>query len=90
MCPMRSSRQLRSSSPGTRPANPLIIRFIDQMRSQGNAVESICWGRREQGVAIAARTYRHSKTTRPSHKTVCDATLLDILHGLWGTPASLY
>jgi len=32
--------------------------FIDQMRSEGHAVESIVRVLREQGVKIAARTYR--------------------------------
>lgn len=32
--------------------------FIDQMRSQGHAVESVIRVLREQGVKIAARTYR--------------------------------
>ncbi len=60
------------------------------MRSHGYAVESICRVLREQGVVIAARTYRHAKATGPSPRTVSDAQLLDILHGLKGTPASLY
>ena len=75
---------------GTRPPKPLIIGFIDQMRSHGYAVESICRVLREQGVAIAARTYRRAKATGPAHRAVSDAQLLDILHGLKGTPASLY
>ena len=60
------------------------------MRSHGYAVESICRVLCEQGVAIAARTYRHAKATGPSPRAVSDAQLLDILHGLKGTPASLY
>lgn len=60
------------------------------MRSHGYAVASICRVLREQGVAIAARTYRHAKATGPSPRTVSDAQLLDILHGLKGTPESLY
>ena len=60
------------------------------MRSQGHAVESICRVLRGQGVAIAARTYRHARATGPSPRTVSDAQLLDTLHGLKGTPESLY
>lgn len=60
------------------------------MRSHGYAVESICRVLCEQGVSIAARTYRHAKATGPSPRAVFDAQLLDVLHGLKGTPASLY
>lgn len=41
-------------------------------------------------MAIAARTYRHAKSTGPSPRTVSDAELLDTLHGLKGSPESLY
>ena len=41
-------------------------------------------------MAIAARTYRHARATGPSPRTVSDAQLLDTLHGLKGTPESLY
>jgi len=34
------------------------VGFIDQMRSKGYAVESILAVLREQGVTVAARTYR--------------------------------
>lgn len=60
------------------------------MRSQGHTVESICRVLREQGVAIAARTYRHAKAAGPSARAVSDAELLDTLHGLKGSPESLY
>ena len=43
---------------GTRPPQPLIMGFIDTMRAEGHAVESICRVLREQGCQIAARTYR--------------------------------
>lgn len=68
----------------------MIIGFIDQMRSQGHAVESICRVLREQGVKIAARTYRHTTSTGPSLRTMFDAQLLDTLRGLKGSPESLY
>ncbi|WP_255372467.1 IS3 family transposase [Corynebacterium sp. CNJ-954] len=68
----------------------MIIGFIDHMRSYGYAVESICRVLRDQGVQIAARTYRHAKATGPSPRRVSDAQLLDTLHGPKGTPESLY
>ena len=44
--------------------------FIDAMRAEGHAVESICRVLREQGCQIAARTYRawknpHRRVARP-------------------------
>lgn len=47
--------------------------FIDQMRSEGHAVESITSILREQGVKIAARTYRAWRRGRMSTRTVTDA-----------------
>ena len=47
--------------------------FIDQMRSEGFAVESIIRVLREQGVKIAARTYRAWRAGRVSARTVTDA-----------------
>jgi putative transposase len=35
--------------------------FIDTMRAEGHAVESVCRVLREQGCQIAARTYRSWK-----------------------------
>ncbi len=60
------------------------------MRSQGYAVESICRVLREQGVAIAARTYRHAKASQPSARAVSDASLLNVLHQVKRTPESMY
>jgi len=40
----------------TRPPQPLMMGFIDQMRAEGFAVESICRVLREQGCQVAART----------------------------------
>lgn len=51
--------------------------FIDQMRSEGFAVESIIRVLREQGVKIAARTYRAWRAGRVSVRTVTDALVLD-------------
>jgi transposase InsO family protein len=51
--------------------------FIDQLRSEGFAVESICRVLREQGVKIAARTYRSWKQGRVAARTVSDALIMD-------------
>lgn len=51
--------------------------FIDQMRSEGHAVESIVRVLREQGVKVAARTYRAWRQGRVSVRTVTDALVLD-------------
>jgi putative transposase len=52
---------------------PLICGFIDQMRARGFRVESICPVLSEQGVRVAAGTYRNWKTAAPSARTVTDA-----------------
>ncbi|WP_245563349.1 DDE-type integrase/transposase/recombinase [Microbacterium gubbeenense] len=51
--------------------------FIDQMRAEGHAVESIVRVLREQGVKIAARTYRAWRQGRVSVRTVTDALVFD-------------
>ncbi len=51
--------------------------FIDQMRAQGHAVESIIRVLRQQGVKIAARTYRAWRQGRISARTVTDALVVD-------------
>jgi hypothetical protein len=44
----------------------LIVAFIDELRAEDHAVESICRVLREQGCQIAARTYRDwARTTQP-------------------------
>ena len=55
----------------------MIFDFIDQMRSEGYAVESICRVLCEQGCQVAARTYRawKSRSVDPSARTVADAYL---------------
>ena len=73
---------------GTRPPQPLIMGFIDTMRAEGHAVESICRILREQGCQIAARTYRSWK--RPSRaltaRTVSDAHVVDAVRDVaWVT-----
>ena len=62
--------------------------FIDTMRSQGHAVESICRVLREQGCQIATRTYRAWK--RPGRgvaaRTVSDAHVVDAVRTIaWTT-----
>jgi putative transposase len=72
--------------------------FIDQMRARGFAVGSICQVLRNQGVQVAARTYRSWKAPgrQVAARTVCDAVvsnaLLDARVGPDGrpTPESLY
>lgn len=51
--------------------------FIDQMRSEGHAVESIIRVLREQGVKVAARTYRAWRHGRLSARTITDAMVVD-------------
>ncbi len=62
--------------------------FIDTMRAEGHAVESICRVLREQGCQIAARTYRSWKRTGrvvPA-RTVSDAHVVDAVREIaWTT-----
>jgi transposase InsO family protein len=66
--------------------------FIDDLRSEGHAVESVCRVLREQGCQIAARTYRSWKqTSRPiATRTLSDAVVIDGLLATVGTPEGLY
>lgn len=60
--------------------------FIDTMRSEGHAVESTCRVLREQGVQIAARTYRDWRTAAPAARTVSDAFVVDAVRTVaWTT-----
>ncbi len=60
--------------------------FIDQMRAEGHAVESIIRVLREQGVKIAARTYRARRQGRVSVRTVTDAMVVDaVREAAWTT-----
>jgi putative transposase len=58
--------------------------FIDTMRAEGHAVESICRVLREQGCRIAARTYRAWKqTNRPiASRTMTDAQVIDAIRDI--------
>jgi hypothetical protein len=72
--------------------------FIDTMRAQGFAVESICQVLRNQGVQVAARTYRAWKAPgrQVAARTISDAVVADALLGARTcsdgrpTPESLY
>lgn len=66
----------------------MIAGFIDAMRAEGHAVESICRVLSEQGCQIAARTYREWKRPdRPvAARTLTDAQVIDAVRGLaWTT-----
>ena len=58
--------------------------FIDDQRAQGHAVESICRVLREQGLQIAARTYRAwSKANQAvAARTVTDAIVVDAVRDI--------
>ena len=68
----------------------MIIGFVEAMRAEGHAVESVCRVLREQGCQIAARTYR--AWTRPGRevaaRTLGDALVVDAVRDLaWTTDA---
>lgn len=72
--------------------------FIDTMRGEGFAVETICTVLREQGVQVAARTYRawSSPARRVAARTISDAVVVETIRTLRvdeqgrPTPESLY
>ena len=72
--------------------------FIDTMRAEGFAVETICQVLRQQGVQVAAKTYQAWKTPGRilSARTVSDAVVADAMIGVRTradgrpTPESLY
>ena len=62
--------------------------FIDTMRAEDHAVESICRVLREQGCQVAARTYRSWKRTGRvvAARTVSDAHVVDAVRDIaWTT-----
>ena len=62
--------------------------FVDTMRAEGHAVESICRVLREQGCQIAARTYRAWQRGIVAVRTFTDAQVLDAVRGAaWTTVA---
>ncbi len=60
----------------------MIMGFIDSLRAEGRAVESICRVLREQGCQVAARTYRAWRSRQPSARTVSDARVVDQVRDL--------
>lgn len=64
----------------------MIMGFIDSLREQGYAVESVCRVLREQGCQIAARTYRAWRHSAPSARTISDAhTVEAVRQAAWMT-----
>ena len=66
----------------------MIVGFIDSMRAEGHAVESICRVLREQGCQVAARTYR--EWTRADRqipaRVITDARVVDAVRDIaWTT-----
>lgn len=68
----------------------MICEFIDQMRSENHAVESICRGLRKAGLQVAARTYREWTSPRRvvAARTVRDAEVEDMIRTLVWQPDS--
>lgn len=62
----------------------MIVAFIDDQRAHGHAVESICRVLREQGLQIAARTYRAWRRVNQAvaDRTVSDALVVDVVRDL--------
>lgn len=62
----------------------MIVAFIDEQRAHGHAVESVCRVLREQGLQIAARTYRAwRRANRPvAIRTVSDAIVVDAVRDI--------
>jgi transposase InsO family protein len=56
--------------------------FVDTMRAEDHAVESICRVLREQGCQIAARTYRAWRKHRPAVRTVTDALVVNAVRDI--------
>ncbi|SKA96337.1 hypothetical protein SAMN06295879_2204 [Agreia bicolorata] len=70
----------------THPTQPMMMGFIDRMRAEGHAVESICRVLSELGYPIAARTYRAWKSGVVASRTLTDAHVLDAVRAVaWTT-----
>ncbi len=66
----------------------MILAFIDEMRDEGYAVESVCRVLQGQGLKVAARTYRlwKQRGRKIADRTYTDATVLDaVRHACWTT-----
>jgi putative transposase len=63
-----------------------MLGFIDTMRAEGHAVESICRVLREQGHQIAARTYRSQRHGVVAARTLTEAQVIDAVRSAaWTT-----
>lgn len=60
----------------------MIAWFIDEQRTAGRGVESICAVLRQQGVQVAPRTYRSWRRNPVPARAVSDAAIIDKLRGL--------
>lgn len=74
----------------------MIFGFIEEQRSLGRSVGSICTVLREQDVPVAERTYRAWKRAQPSQRDLSDAVVIDAIRAARindqgePTPESLY
>ena len=68
----------------------MIVAFIDEQRTKHRAVESICQVLREQGLEVAARTYRAWKRSEASTRDRADAIIIDALLATATMPESMY
>ena len=69
----------------------MIVAFVDECRTAGLAVESVCRVLTEEGCQIAARTYRLWKRPgqRVAARTVTDALVMDEVRDLaWTVDAA--
>lgn len=68
----------------------MIVEFIDDTRTGGHGVESICAELKELGCGIAPSTYYNHKNPVPSARAVQDRAWMIILIGLWVTNNKVY
>lgn len=60
----------------------MMMGFIDAMKAEGHAVESVCRVLREQGCQVAARTYRAWRHGRVAARTMSDAQVVDAIRDI--------
>ena len=62
----------------------MIVAFVDELRAEGHAVESICRVLREQGCQVAARSYREwARVNRtPAPRVVSDAGVINAVRDI--------
>ena len=62
----------------------MIVAFVDELRGEGFAVESICRVLREQGCQVAARTYRcwRQPSRLVSGRAISDAWVIDAVRDI--------